>query len=144
MKKKVIILRFGASTPLAKEVPLIHQIIGGEEGIAVGCSTPFGILSIVQTTMEPKEITDAFAELARKEGDSLPVIVIDTVSNTGYNFDREFFENFAECNAEFDKLTGATTTVCTLSLDELLDLVKEKGISKFTEAELKRLQELSK
>lgn len=142
MKKKVIILRFGASTPLAKEAPIILQIIGGFDGIAVGCSTPFGVLSIVQTSMEPKEIVDAFTEVARKDGDVLPVIVIDTASDTGYNFDNVFFENFAELDAEFNRLVG--TAHCTLSLDELLDLVKEKGLAKFTEAELKRLKELSK
>jgi hypothetical protein len=41
---------------------------------------------------------------------------------------------------EFDKMYGGQ---CTLSLDELLDLVKAKGVNNLTEEEMKRLKELT-
>jgi len=143
MKKKVIILRFGASMPTQKEFGIMDKITGGTRR-ATGCGTPFGVLSIAETRMSPKEIADLFDQVAKEHDDALPVIVFEADGTTGYNFDPFFFHHFEECDQEFDREFGTPSTQCTLSLDELLDLVKAKGMANMTTEELKRLKELSK
>jgi hypothetical protein len=142
MKKKVIIFRFGSATPTQKEYAIIGIITGGS-GEATGCSTPFGIISIANTDLEPAEITKLFNTCAQETGDSLPTIVFDAAGEVGFNFDQEFFTHFNKCNTDFDEMFGTSKTDCILSLDELLDLVNSKGLDHFTSEELTRLKELS-
>lgn len=143
MKKKVIIFRFGSAMPTQKEYAIIDQITGGTCR-ATGCGTPFGVISIVETSMKPAEITALFDSVASENDDALPTIAFEADSNVGFNFDPFFFENFDECNQEFDQMVGVQSNKCTLSLDELLDLVNSKGLSGLSESELLRLKELSK
>jgi hypothetical protein len=144
MKKKVIIFRFGTCVPTQKEYGIIDQITGGT-GRATGCGTPFGVISIVETSMKPAEIVQLFDKVAEDNGDCLPTIVLETSSAaTAFNFDPHFFEVFDECNQEFDREFGTSPDKCTMSLDELLDLVNAKGLLGLSESELIRLKELSK
>ena len=143
MKKKLIILRFGSAMPTQKGQAIIGLITGGSNE-AVGCSTSFGVLSIVNTSMAPAEVTSLFNRVAVETDDALPTIVFEPDGKVGFNFHPEFFEHFAQVNQAFDEEFGTVTYRCTLSLDELLDLVKSKGLDNFTEVELKRLKELSK
>ena len=143
MKKKLIIFRFGSAMPTQKEQVIMGLITGGSNE-AVGCSTPFGVLSIANTSMTPAEVTQLFNRVAAETDDALPTIVFEANGPVGFNFHPEFFEHFAEVNQSFDEAFGTVTYRCTLSLDELLDLVKSKGLDNFTEVELKRLKELSK
>jgi hypothetical protein len=143
MKKKVIIFRFGSAMPTQKEFELMHTITGGTRE-ATGCSTPFGVISIVNTEMTPSQVTRLFNLVADEHGDALPTIVFEANKSVGFNFHPEFFEHFEECNREFDESFGNGPYRCTLSLDELLDLVKAKGLDNFTDVELKRLKELSR
>jgi hypothetical protein len=144
MKKKLIIFRFGSGMPTQKEYSIIDQITGGTRR-ATGCGTRFGVISIVESIMTPAEIVQLFDQVAKEHQDSLPTIVLEAESQAAaFNFDPEFFEHFEECNREFDKSFGTPSNKCTMSLDELLDLVHKKGVSGLTEAELTRLKELSK
>jgi hypothetical protein len=143
MKKKLIIFRFGSALPTQKEHAIMGLITGGTSE-ATGCSTPFGVLSIVNTSMTPAEVTSLFNRVAAETDDSLPTIVFEADGSVGFNFHPEFFNHFEECNQAFDESFGTPTNKCTLSLDELLDLVKSKGLDNFTEVELTRLKELSR
>lgn len=142
MKKKVIILRFGTSMPTQKEFGIIDKITGGTKR-ATGCGTPFGVISIVETSMKPKEIVDLFDRVAKEHDDALPTIAFEADGDTGFNFDPFFFKQFEECNTAFDEAFGTPSRHCTLSLDELLDLVKAKGVVNLTTEELQRLKELT-
>lgn len=143
MKKKLIIVRFGSAMPTQKEQALMGLITGGT-GEATGCSTPFGVISIANSSMAPAEVTQLFNRVAIDTDDALPTIVFEADGPVGFNFHPDFFEYFAECNRKFDEICGTVTAKCTLSLDDLLDLVKSKGLDNFTEVELTRLKELSK
>lgn len=143
MKKKLIIFRFGSAMPTQKEYVIMDQITGGTRE-ATGCSTPFGVLSIANSSMTPAEVTELFNIVAAENEDALPTIVFEADGPVGFNFHPEFFEHFTQCNEEFDKEFGKPITKCTLSLDELLDIVSKKGLPNLTEAELKRLKELSR
>jgi hypothetical protein len=143
MKKKLIIFRFGSSMPTQKENAIMGQITCGA-GEATGCSTPFGVLSIVNTSMTPAEVTALFNRVADETSDALPTIVFEADGPVGFNFHPEFFDHFVECNRAFDEAFGTVTNKCVLSMDELLELVHKKGVTGLTEAELTRLKELSK
>ena len=143
MKKKVIILRFGSATPLHKELAIIDTLTEGTQE-AVGCSVHIGVISIVNTRFTPQHVAALFRGVADETNDSLPVIAWYADGDTGFDLSSEIFERFDECNRAFDEAFGEPSTQCTLSLDELLDLVSTKGLQQFTDAELKRLKELSK
>lgn len=143
MKKKLIIFRFGSAMPTQKENQIMSIITGGTRE-ATGCSTPFGVVSIVNTHMTPAEVTSLFNRVADETSDALPTIVFEANGNVGFNFHPEFFDHFAECNQAFDESFGTVTNKCVLSMDELLELVHKKGVTGLTEAELTRLKELSK
>ena len=143
MKKKVIILRFGSVIPLKKEFAIMSALTEGS-GEAIGCGTHIGVISIVNTQFAPNHIVELFKNVAEETDDTLPVIAWYADGDVGFDLTSELFENFRECNREFDEAFGEARTQCTLSLDELLDLVNTKGLPKFTEEELKRLKELSK
>jgi hypothetical protein len=147
MKKKIVIFRFGVGAPTQGDFLAIDRITGGERN-ACGMGTHFGIMSIVNTSMSPQEIRDLFAEIEKETDDALPVIVYDAASEgVSALFSEGFFPNFKEMDADFEQEYGTASperVQCTLSLDELLDLVSKKGLPNLTEDELKRLKELSR
>jgi hypothetical protein len=143
MKKKVIILRFGSVIPLKKEFAIMSTLTEGS-GECVGCSTNIGVISIVNTQFTPKQITELFRNVAEETEDTLPVIAWYDDGDAGFDLTSELFENFKECNDTFDREFGKDLNGCSMTLDELLDLVNTKGLPQFTEEELKRLKELSK
>jgi hypothetical protein len=80
--------------------------------------------------------------VANDTGDSLPVVVWDPAGDTGFNLQKDFFPTFAQAEADFDAMYGDTP--CTLSLDQLLELISNRGgVNQLTTEELKRLQQLS-
>lgn len=143
MKKKVIILRFGSATPLKKEFGIMSTLTEGSKE-CVGCSTAIGVISIVNTQFTPTQITELFRSVAEETDDTLPVIAWYADGDASFDLTSDLFENFKECNEAFDAAFGNMRQECTMNLDELLDLVNSKGLQKFTDAELKRLKELSK
>lgn len=141
MKKKLIIFRFGSERPTRKEWDIITTITDGTNR-AIGFGTIFGVGSIVETSYTPKQITSLFTRVADDTGDSLPVVVWDPAGDTGFNLHKDFFPTFAQANADFDSMYG--NAPCTLSLDQLLELISNRGgVNHLTAEELKRLQQLS-
>jgi hypothetical protein len=147
MKKKIVIFRFGVGAPTQGDYLAIDRITNGEKN-ACGMGTHFGIMSIVSTSMSPQEIRELFAEIEKETDDALPIIVYDAASEgASALFSEGFFPNFKEMEAEFDQEYGTASperVQCTLSLDELLDLVSKKGLLNLTVEELQRLKELSR
>lgn len=141
MKKKLIIFRFGSEKPTRKEWDIIRTITDGTNR-AVGFGTMFGVGSIVETDYTPKQITSLFTRVANDTGDSLPVVVWDPAGDTGFNLQKDFFPTFAQADIDFNTMYGDTP--CTLSLDQLLELISDRGgVNQLTTEELTRLQQLS-
>lgn len=148
MRKKVMILRFGANAPFPKEVELILELAGKAKDCANG--VPFGqvgVLSLIYTEFSPAEIAKRFQETAKENNDIFPVIVTEVGSeNVGLNLEgvdvSRLWVNFEQACAEFDSLNKKRVE---LSLDELLDLVTARGgADRLTAEEKERLVELSK
>lgn len=151
MKRNIVIVRFGAPAPLPKEIKFICENLVAEEDREKAVGLPFhdmGTVSLIHTEMDPVTIARSFKELADSTGDVLPVIVFDLSDpQVGISLGdvpnwNELLENFA-ARVGVASVTPATIT-CTLSLDDLLDLVNRKGgIDNLSPDELARLKELS-
>lgn len=140
--KKLFLIRFGVPNPTKGDMMAIERI--GCRETSVGAGSPFGVISIFGTDKSPVQVAQIFKEVADEVGDSLPIIVWEEGSCVAANLDSAFFEHFAPMNREWDREYGTAKKTCTLSLDELLDMVKTKGLQNFTTDELQRLKDLSR
>lgn len=148
MKKKIAVFRFGSMVPTKADVMAVVEKLNLniEEGEVLGCPMPGGMVSLIHTDKSIAEVKQAFKEAADDCDDTLPVIVLDEIGLRGVDLTSMGFENFANMNKVFDKEygTGATSGKdCTMSLDELLDLVNQVGVNGLNEEQLTRLKELS-
>lgn len=150
MKRTIFIIRFGSTKPLPKELPIVEQIADGALEKAMGTSLgQIGVLSIINTAMPVKEIEGLFTQCAIDTDDVLPVLVFEADSPEHCAFNLSAFPNFDAAYAEFKKVNDieqeepSKKNGITLSLDQLLDLVKEKGIAGLTTEEKAQLDRLS-
>lgn len=151
MKRTVFVIRFGSSRPLPKEFPIVEQITDGALEKAVGFPLgQIGVLSIFNTAMPAKEIERLFTQCAIDTDDVLPVVVFEANSAEHCAFNLSAFTDFDAGYAAFKKensledepIVPAKKGI-TMSLDQLLDLVKQKGVSGLTPEEKALLDELS-
>lgn len=148
MKKKIVIFRFGSPVPTQGDGIAVIEKLGVDPvtGEVLGCAIPAGMASIILTDKTVAEVKQAFAETAVEIDDTLPIIVLDEEGLKGVDLKVMGFEDFDRMNLVFDREhgTGPKEGVqCTLSLDELLDLVNKVGVNGLDEAQMKRLKELS-
>jgi hypothetical protein len=140
--KKVFLIRFGMPMPTAGDQRAMDLI--GARDTSVGAGSPFGVISIVGTDKSPAEIVQIYKAVAAEMQDELPIIAWLEGDQAAADMSTGFFEHFAPMNEAWESEFGRVKNQCTMSLDELLDLVKTKGLQNFTAAELQRLKELSK
>jgi hypothetical protein len=144
MKKLIVAIRLGMPNPLPKEMPLIRKILDGEMGMGAGMPLgEIGVILIFHTHWTPKEIEVGFKELAEETGDILPIIAFELgTEQVGFDLQMPAFQQML---AKLQQRIAAVPTVNYLTLDQLLDLVKERGgVANLSTKELSRLQELSK
>lgn len=144
MKKLIVAIRLGTPVPLSKEMPLIRKILDGEMGMGAGMPLgEVGVVSLFHTHWKPKEIETGFKELAEATNDILPIIAFELgTEQVGFDLQMPAFQQML---AEMQSRIAAVPTVNYLTLDQLLDLVKERGgVANLSTEELSRLQELSK
>ena len=151
MKKLIVILRFGVSHPLGKEIPLFEKLLEAnpEHGCAVGIEG-VGLLSILHTRFSPKEIAQEFAELAERTSDQLPVLVF-SLDDPSVGVDLRAFVGIQAAIEELRARVGevgaadAAGTTIEMTLDELLDLVNTKGgVDRLSADERALLEKLSR
>lgn len=140
--KKLFLIRFGVPMPTQGDQEAIDRI--GCRSTSVGAGCPFGVMSIFGTDKSPAEVMQIFKDVAAEIGDHLPVIVWQEGDQVAADLDPQFFEHFEPMNEEWEKSYGTQPKRCTMSLDELLDLVSKKGLANLSTEELTRLKELSR
>jgi hypothetical protein len=144
MKKEIVIIRFGVHQPLRKEVTIIEELTDGRlEGSVCGSFADMGVLSIINTEHTIDDIVKVFRRVAEETGDTLPVIAFE-LGSTAVSHHFEDMLEFKALVKQFKDLNPTVKRGCTLSLDELLDLVNEKGLPNLNTEELMRLKELTK
>lgn len=143
MKKLIVAIRLGAPMPLPKEMPLIRKILDGEMDMGAGMPLAnMGVVSIFHTSWTPKEIEAGFRELGEETDDVLPIIAFELgEQRVGFDLQMPAFQKMEQ---EIRERVANAPTVNNLTLDELLDLVKAKGVANLSAEEFARLQELSK
>jgi len=148
MKRKVVVIRFGCSAPTKSDMIAIVDNLGidPDSGEILGCPIPMGMASILHTDKSVSEILQAFKQAEESCSDNLPVVVLEESSSVGISLDSMGFEIFKSMMDHYEESFGSTHkgTECTLSLDELLDLVHKVGLEGLSERETCRLKELSK
>lgn len=144
MKKEIVIIRFGVSQPLKKEIGIIDELTGGNLDRSVcGSFSDMGVLSIISTEFSIDEVVQVFRRVAEETGDTLPTIAFELGSvHVAHHF--EDMLEFKALVKQFKDLNPTAKRGCSLSLDELLDLVNEKGLQNLKTEELERLKELTK
>lgn len=146
MKKKIVVFRFGSHTPTKSDAIAVIEKLGAdvEAGELLGCPMPGGMATIIHTDKSVADVVQAFKEAEIENEDTLPIIVLDEGSLEGLSLETMGFEAFAGMMKAYDKEYGKPDGLrCTLSLDELLDIVNQVGINGLDQAQLTRLKELS-
>lgn len=149
MMKTLLIMRFGGMAPLAIERRFITQIVNAEEQPnAVGITMGGGLLSIIRTEMSAEQVAEEYRVMQEQSGVPLPIVVFE-VGSTGTSFSLDGHPLSKQLVDLFNlrdikKPDSVVTSVCNLTLDQLLDLVAQKGLKKLSADELARLKELSK
>jgi hypothetical protein len=145
---KIMVIRFGKPIPLPKEHELVESEIcpGNPEG-AMGAPMNGAIVSVFMTDKSAREVSKLFHDLAIKTNDELPTVVqdletgeiiIDLQGQPGAH-------GLLKHVGHIDRIDPhETEPACYMTLDQLLDKVRDHGQSSLTPVELKRLQELSK
>ncbi len=147
---KILVIRFGKPFPIRKEIELIRTIVDDSQDpeTALGTNMNGGLVSVFTTSMSAQEVSKAFHDLAEKHRDELPTVVKDL--KTGETIlDLQGQETAHGLLKHVGFLSAIDPhneheTQCFMTLDQLLDKVRDHGRSSLTEAEMKRLQELSK
>ncbi len=147
MKKPIFILRLGIETIVEIDKVSVGHLQEELEDIA-GCSLPFGILSIINTDLSPKELKDLYVQAAEELGDHAPVVVWDPSSKDA-TFDLRDFPQVKDMidawEAHYDKdLIPQKNDMCNMTLEELIDKVGRTGRDSLTPLEFARLEFLSK
>jgi len=147
MKKKIVVFRFGSLVPTKSDVLAMMDKLDMHptDGELLGCPIPNGVASLLYTDKSVAQVKQAFDEAAAENEDNLPIIILDEAGLAGTTLNAMGFEVFDEMNRVFD-LEFNTATIsksCTLSLDELLDLVGQVGVGGLADAEFARLKELT-
>lgn len=146
-KNKIIVFRFGSSIPVPNELRMLKQAEEKEgEIIACGAPTQFGLFSLFITKMTVREVAELFKKTADEEKDWLPVICIDADTKETCMSIKDEFENAYEMLKQQEAtricLNGEDT--CNLTLDQLLDKVRDFGRDNLSKAELERLEKFSR
>ena len=144
-----IIFRIGIPHPTREEVELIMRISDGNPAGApiYPGEDMSGVMSVIKSNLTAKEISQEFQKISTgfdyqgEESNIMPVMVFKVdQSNFSWSQDMDTFLGWGQV---FSNAVGEQQE-CRLGLDELLDLVKQKGgFNNLSIAEQSRLKKLS-
>lgn len=142
-------MRYGRMAPLAIEKKFINEIVDRDsEPCALGVPINGGMLTIIKTKMSAEQVAEEYRVIQEQANTQLPIIVFEVgAEGTGFSLDafpmvRKLLDIF-KVDEEL-KAHSVEKEVCYLTLDQLLDLVSQKGVENLSTKELSRLKELSK
>lgn len=141
MKKAVVILRFGKGEPVKGDFEAMMELTHGSM-VAMGCGFGFGVASVIYTEFTPIQIKNVFDKAAEATDDILPVIVFnweDEAASVSLNAIPDL-GGMLQC---IDQFIEDQKEEVSMSLDELLDKIKDSGIESLSQAEMSLLKSLS-
>jgi len=146
---KILVIRFGKPLPLPKEILLVRDVItDGSDDSAYGCPMNGGVVSVFNTELSAREVSKAFHDLGVKTNDEMPTLVKDLVTGeTILDLQGQKHAHFLMKHLGMEHAIDPHNDhekPCVMTLDQLLDKVRDHGRDSLSEAEMKRLQDLSK
>jgi hypothetical protein len=149
---KLIVIRFGTPELIKSECRVIEEYSADLGKTFTFPFPPIGMVHIFETQLSSHQLVQRFQESAIESKTFLPVLVLplETLEAQVEIEGHPLFESlqvFFEV-AKKDLLGEKATKKpeiekCELSLDQLLDLVNQKGVKGLTETERVQLQKLS-
>ena len=147
MKKLVVVLRFGSSTPVRSDMVVGERLVEGRLDRAAGVSFPMGFASVFLTRFTPAEIGKIYQEVAEELGDTLPVQVF-YVDDPNVHVDllTPGYDGMIKAAKQEWLGDGAgpdPVEHVDLTLDQLLDKIHRVGVDGLSPAEMARLKSLT-
>jgi hypothetical protein len=128
MKRKIVIVRYGAPQPLIKESELINKITG--DAYHLSLFVPLGrvgVISLVYSDLSTSEIADKFKKLAAATSDTLPVMVGEMDHLGMHLTDLPGFDAHINAfNESVEKFESSQNQV-EIPVDTILDIANEVG-----------------
>jgi hypothetical protein len=118
------------------------ELTGGSM-VAMGCGFGFGVASVIYTEFTPTQIKNVFDKSAEATDDILPVVVFnwdDEAAAISLNAIPDL-GGMLQCIDQF--IEDQKGREVNLTLDELLDKIKESGIESLSPTEMSLLISLS-
>jgi hypothetical protein len=151
MLKKIAVFRLGQSELLSADAMVITPLVLENNYPIVGTAISTGFISFVLTDKTPSQITRAYSIVSQASDDCFPVIAWELEGEeASFNFKEVDVPQIAEALAEFERdyatflETQSKVTRHDLTLDDLLDIVNERGgVEKLTTEEKRLLDKLS-
>lgn len=149
---KLVTIRFGTPELIKSECRVIESKSADLGKTFTFPFPPIGVIHIFETELTAEELSQSFQESARESGTFLPVMIfpLETFEAQVEVKESPIFEALQVFFGVAKKeLLGKSTPVkstpekCELSLDQLLDLVNQKGVQGLTKTEKLQLQKLS-
>ena len=154
MSRSIAILRFGPSKPIWREAQFISQLSSGNAYSAMG--VPFGdigLISFLSTDLSKKEVYRRYREFFSDTEGCMSLIIMDLDGKGAALLQVDHVTVVAETLRKFRFLTlinsmqnvqSASEMEQEYTVDELLDLISERGLKSLTEKERIRLDILSR
>ena len=147
MKKLVVVLRFGNTSPVLSEMTAGARIVEDRLDRAAGCSFPVGFASVFLTRFTPAEIGKIYQEVAMECDDILPVQVFYADDpNVHVDLLTPEYDMMIKAAKKEWLGDGAGPDLAEhvdLTLDQLLDKIHRVGVDGLSPAEMARLKSLT-
>lgn len=140
-ERAVVILRLGQSEPCGGDFEVMKELSDGDLKQIVGCSVPFGVMSILNTDKSNEDIVELFKGV-EAENDNYPVLVWDLDSPDFCIYLAELQPLFNELKKAYYETLGdlRKKEPVLKTIDEVLDKINKEGIDSLSEYELALLK----
>jgi len=147
MKESYVIIRLGDNEASEEDIAIIHAICDGNLDGQMGMPLPVGIISLIHTDRTSEQIEEVFNIIMKETDEVLPYIIFKLYDDS-VKFDFCLHKisdkiSFNEMKKHFEEFHGVGEAKKIWYLDDLLDRIKEVGVSGLTKEENAALQKLS-
>jgi hypothetical protein len=149
-KNHFVVIRFGSPAPISADKIVFEQKLDVDQSKILVNATLLGLIFVFNTNNSIEEVSKAFREAEKERNDTIPFVILDLDDATSIHnlemFDITKMINTYKGNVGLatETPTPTLTKASDLSLDQLLDRIKEVGKDGLTSDENKRLTELTK
>ncbi len=140
-ERAVVILRLGQPEPCGGDFEVMKKLSDGDLKQILGCSVPFGVMSILNTDKSNEDIVELFKGV-EADDDNYPVLVWDLDSPDFCIYLAGLQPRFNELKKAYYETLGdlRKKEPVLKTIDEVLDKINKDGIDSLSESELALLK----